>query len=182
MLKFLPPKIFNAYSNWVSAEFKKITINIFLEKLFMKHNSHQWASKVQSCKKSKKITWQKVASQMCSCNFQDGVIRYKSTAPFGFASMVKVAFRPQTIQEYNSLMAKCVPFSTVGTLIHIIWVPELLTRVLCMIESDYFISFRAASDLVKILLQMSQTFSLLFRDKIRTIYDNWFIFLFQRFF
>ena len=181
MLKFLPPKIFNAYSNWVSAEFKKITINIFLEKLFMKHNSHQWASKVQSCKKSKKITWQKVASQpdvflqFPRWSYQ---IQKYYTAPFGFASMVKVAFRPQTIQEYNSLMAKCVPFSTVGTLIHIIWVPELLTRVLCMIESDYFISFRAASDLVKILLQMSQTFSLLFRDKIRTIYNNWFIFLF----
>ena len=74
------PKIFNGYSNWVIVlNSKKITINIFLEKLFMKHNSHHWASKVESCKKSKKITWQKVASQMCSCNFLDGVIRYKST-------------------------------------------------------------------------------------------------------
>ena len=63
----------------------------------------------------------------------------KYAAPFGFASMVKVAFRPQTIQEYNSLMAKCVPFSTVGTLIYIIWVPELLTGVLCMIESDLYL-------------------------------------------
>ena len=112
---------------------KKITINIFLEKLFMKHNSHHWALKVQSCKKSKKITWQKVASQpdvfLQFPRWSYQIQKYNYTAPFGFASMVKVAFRPQTIQEYNSLMAKCVPFSTVGTLIYIIWVPELLTQV-----------------------------------------------------